>query len=286
MTSDPCVSKQYPADGLWRIMWQGSVSRHGLLDTVWDLPRHLRRPKPWKHEKSQKSLLRRVSDPRPRKSQKKVRKVKKKVDFQTFSWLSDFLGTFSGSWVGGVPPNSFRETFLRLFGVFGVLVAVDGGGDRKTRFARHCSTPQRAPKLTLFHADFGKEFPSRTLWRGPSWNCPSPRSVLCPWLYRTEHFSRGRTGRQGAQKRRGRGVASRGAKRKKRTRENRSVNSVQLMVSGRCCGGALPDTVDTVKKHMADGHSMAHEIITWIIRRGIIHVIVIVTRQQNHYLSN
>ena len=29
----PCVSKQCPADGVWRV-WQGSVSRHCLLDTV------------------------------------------------------------------------------------------------------------------------------------------------------------------------------------------------------------------------------------------------------------
>ena len=29
----PCVPKQCPADGVWRI-WLGSVSRHGLLDTV------------------------------------------------------------------------------------------------------------------------------------------------------------------------------------------------------------------------------------------------------------
>ena len=72
-------------------------------------------------------------------------------------------------------------------------------------------------------ADFGKEFPSRTLWRGPSWNCPSPSSVLCPLLYRTERYSRGRAGRKGAQKRGGRGVASKGGKKEKRTRENKSV---------------------------------------------------------------
>ena len=43
--------------------------------------------------------------------------------------------------------------------------------------------------LTCSHADFGKEFHSRTLWRYPSWNCPSPCSELCPWLFRTEHLS-------------------------------------------------------------------------------------------------
>ena len=36
----PCVSKQCPADGAWR-SWQGSVSRHGLLDTVYPLREHL-----------------------------------------------------------------------------------------------------------------------------------------------------------------------------------------------------------------------------------------------------
>ena len=43
--------------------------------------------------------------------------------------------------------------------------------------------------LTFFHADFGKEFPSRTLWRGACRSCPSPSSALYPFLYRTEHFS-------------------------------------------------------------------------------------------------
>ena len=70
--------------------------------------------------------------------------------------------------------------------------------------------------LTFFHADFGKEFPSRNLWRGPSRNCPSPSSALCVLLYRTEHFSRA-----------GRGVARKGGKKEKRTRENRSVCAYQ-----------------------------------------------------------
>ena len=56
-------------------------------------------------------------------------------------------------------------------------------------------------QLTFFHADFGKEFPSRNLWRGPSLNCPSPSSALCLLLYRTEQFSRGRKGRKCAEKR-------------------------------------------------------------------------------------
>ena len=69
--------------------------------------------------------------------------------------------------------------------------------------------------LTLFHADFGKGFPSRTLWRGPSWKCPSPRSVLCPLLYGTMQFSTGRTGRKGAHKRGEEGWPAEGAKRRK-----------------------------------------------------------------------
>ena len=73
----------------------------------------------------------------------------------------------------------------------------------------------RGPFLAFFHADFGKEFPSRTFWRGPSWDCPSPSSVLCHLLFRTEHFSMGRKGRKGAEKKGGRGVANKGAKRKK-----------------------------------------------------------------------
>ena len=75
----------------------------------------------------------------------------------------------------------------------------------------------------LFCADFGKEFPSRTLWKGPSWTCPIPSSVLCNLLYRIEHFSRGRKGQKGGERRGGRGVASQGGKKEKRTRENRSV---------------------------------------------------------------
>ena len=36
----------------------------------------------------------------------------------------------------------------------------------------------RGQKLTFFHAEFGKEFPSRTFWRDPSRSCPSPSSAL------------------------------------------------------------------------------------------------------------
>ena len=52
--------------------------------------------------------------------------------------------------------------------------------------------PSLSKLLTFFYADFGKEVPSQTFWRGPSRDCPSPSSVMCPLLYRTEHFSRGR----------------------------------------------------------------------------------------------
>ena len=83
---------------------------------------------------------------------------------------------------------------------------------------------QSPPKLTFFHADFGKEFPSRNLWRGPSQNCPSPSSALYPFLYRTEHFSRGGKGRKYAEKRGGRGVARKGGKKEKGTREKGSGN--------------------------------------------------------------
>ena len=80
--------------------------------------------------------------------------------------------------------------------------------------------------LTFFHADFGKEFPSRTLWRGLSSNCPSPTSVVRPLLYRTEHFSRGKRGRKGAKKGGRRVVATKKGKKEERTRENRSVTGI------------------------------------------------------------
>ena len=95
------------------------------------------------------------------------------------------------------------------------------------------------PCLTFFHADFGKECPSRTFWRDPSRNCPSPSSALCPLLYRTEHFLRGRKWRKHAEKGRGRGVASKGVKEEKRTCENRSdeekMNTRDGQVKVDCC---------------------------------------------------
>ena len=85
-------------------------------------------------------------------------------------------------------------------------------------------------KLTFFHVDFGKEFPSRTLWRGPSWHCPFPSCVLCPLLYRTGHFSKGEKRAKGAETRGGRGAASKGVKKEKRTRENRSHSTCLLSI--------------------------------------------------------
>ena len=70
--------------------------------------------------------------------------------------------------------------------------------------------------LTFFRADFGKEFPSRTLWRGPSRNCPSPSSALCPLLYRTHPFAQGIKGaKMCREKGRTRGGQQRGPKGKK-----------------------------------------------------------------------
>ena len=70
-------------------------------------------------------------------------------------------------------------------------------------------------KPTVFHADFRKKFPSRTLCRGPSWNCPSPSCALCPSLYRTEHFSREEKGEKAPRKSEEEGGQQRGQKGKK-----------------------------------------------------------------------
>ena len=110
---------------------------------------------------------------------------------------------------------------IRVERVFRVLGTLRARMARETPAAGHGKFP-KLQNLTFFYADFGKEFPSRTLWRGPPSNCPSRSSVLCPLLYRTEYFSRWSKGWQGAEKRRGRGVASKGGKKEKRTRENRS----------------------------------------------------------------
>ena len=63
---------------------------------------------------SRKSPERGVWDPpvpNPEKVRKKVRKVKKIVDFQTFSWLLELVSDFFGVRDRGVP-NSSRETLL------------------------------------------------------------------------------------------------------------------------------------------------------------------------------
>ena len=87
----------------------------------------------------------------------------------------------------------------------------------------HVMWRKRRKLSDLFRADFGKESPSQTLWRGPSWNCSSASCVLCPSLCRTEHFSRERKGRRRCQQKgRKRGGQQRGRK-EKRTRENRSA---------------------------------------------------------------
>ena len=52
-----------------------------------------------------------------------------------------------------------------------------------------------------------------------------PRGVPLSLLHNTALFKGGK-GREGAEKRRGRGVASKGGEEEKRTRENRSVNGV------------------------------------------------------------
>ena len=53
-------------------------------------------------------------------------------------------------------------------------------------------------------------------------NCPPPSSVLCLLLYRMEHLSREEKRAKRRRERGGRGVASKGGKKEKRTCENRS----------------------------------------------------------------
>ena len=81
-------------------------------------------------------------------------------------------------------------------------------------FRQHCFSP--ALFLTFFHADFRKEFPSRTLC-GEVHPETAPFQALCCAPCSTEQstFRRGKEGQKGAEKRRGRGVASKGGKRKR-----------------------------------------------------------------------
>ena len=159
----------------------------------WDLRDHLQNPKPRNPEKSQKSLPRGVRDPWPRtpkKVPKKVRKVKKIVDFDYFLDFSDFLGG-PGSGV----PNSSRETFLRLFGVSGfwvLLTSVDGRGDPKSR------TPYSQSMFdTLLQLPHLLPHASLVLWRKRSnwisrlllpllWNSTCRRSQ---WSWKFEFLS-------------------------------------------------------------------------------------------------
>ena len=70
--------------------------------------------------------------------------------------------------------------------------------------------------LTFFHADFGKEFPSRTLER----SIPElPLSKLCAVPFALQNralFEGEKMARKCAEKRGGRGVASKGGKKEKR----------------------------------------------------------------------
>ena len=79
----------------------------------------------------------------------------------------------------------------------------------------------RFANLTFFHSDFGKEFPSRTFWRGPSRDCPSPSSVMCPLLYTAEQstFRGGEKGEKVPRKGEEEGGQQRGQKGKKDARK-------------------------------------------------------------------
>ena len=44
------------------------------------------------------------------------------------------------------------------------------------------------------HADFGRKFPSRTLWRGPTWNCPLQALCCAPRLPGESTFRGGEKG--------------------------------------------------------------------------------------------
>ena len=113
LITSPSASKQFPADGVWRILWR-SASRPGVLDTV-----------------------------------------KKQMGSFVWPFFTQILGrNFLSELCGEVHPET----------------------------------------------------------------APLQGSVLCDLLYRTEHFSRGRTGRKGAQQR-GAKMASRGGKKGKRKKD-------------------------------------------------------------------
>ena len=84
-------------------------------------------------------------------------------------------------------------------------------------------------RLTCFHADFGKEFASRTLCRGPSQDL-KPLSKLCamPIALRSRALLEGKRGRKSAKKKRGRGVASKGdAREKVRAKTSQSTTAIR-----------------------------------------------------------
>ena len=125
--------------------------------------------------------------------------------------------------IGFSPDSLFLGYFFRIFipgPISGPIWSSISGWRPETYFP--------AGRLDCKSADFGKEFPSQTLWRLPLRNCPSPSCALCPLTCRTKHFLRERKGRKGVVKRGGRGGGSgKGGKKEKRTRENRSERAPQ-----------------------------------------------------------
>ena len=128
-------------------------------DDPWDLsPPPSTEPKTPKTQKvSKKSPEKSLGppDPGPRKSPKKVRKVKKKSENQLFSW--HFLDFFGVRGRGG--PNSSSGDFFETFRVFGVFGSVDGGGDVKT--TPFCRPQIRAPILSKI-SDGGRRFAEKS----------------------------------------------------------------------------------------------------------------------------
>ena len=123
---------------------------------------------------------------------------------------------------------------LYFFGVSGVL-----GGQQLHKLRTELSL-ESMEILTFFHADFGKEFPSRTFWTDLSRDCPSPSSALCPLLYRTEHFSRGENGENVPRKGEEEGWPAKGAKRKKGRVKTGQFPHVDLLKQSFHCSSLLP----------------------------------------------
>ena len=110
-------------------------------------------------------------------------------------------------------------------------------------FAIHQQSHIFISSLTFFHADFGKELPSRTLWRDPSRNCPSPSSALCPLLYRTEHFSRekkkAKVCREEGRKRGGQQKGQKGKKDAWKQVGSSQQSHKSRMLQANCCNGYI-----------------------------------------------